>query len=116
MPTQLTIQTGVTVTPTANAADATGNFVVPADSRQDVAIRINNGSAGAITVTLDDVNTATPEGAQSFNPDVQLAVPAGAARYFVIQDTTRFLNPANGRISWTYSAAATVTVEVVGLS
>ena len=29
MPTQLTIQTGLLVTPTANVADATGNYVVP---------------------------------------------------------------------------------------
>lgn len=115
MPTQLTIQTGVTVTPTANVADATGNFVIPADSRQDLAIRITNASAGAITATLDDVSTTTPEGAQSFNPDVQLSVPAASSRYFLISDLPRFVNPTNGRISWTYSAAASVTVEVVGL-
>lgn len=116
MPTQLTIVTGIVATPTANAADATGNFVIPADSRQDIAIRITNGSASAITVTLDDVNSASPESALQFNPDVQVSIPAAASRYILLGNTDRFLSPSTGRVSWTYSAAASVTVEVVGLA
>lgn len=115
MPTQRTILTGLVQTPASPAADATGDYCVPADSRQRLAIRIKNGSGAAITVTLDDVNSVAPDQAQQFNADVQVPVPAGAERVIAITDTARFLNIANGRVSWSYSAAASVTVDVHGL-
>jgi hypothetical protein len=117
MPTQLNPPaSALPVVPVANVADATGNFVVPGNT--NMAIRINNGSASSITVTLDDPTTPQPEGAAAINPDAVITIAAGAARYIVLDKTrrARFINPANGRVSWTYSAATTVTVEVVAVS
>ncbi|WP_395691797.1 hypothetical protein [Nocardioides sp.] len=115
MATQRTILTGLVQTPVAAAADATGDYCVPTDSRQRLAIRVKNGGGSAITVTLDDVNSVGPDQAQSFNADVQVSVPAGAERVLAITDTTRFLSLTTGRVSWTYSAVTSVTVDVFGV-
>ncbi len=99
---------------TAATADATGNYVIPAG--QNLILRINNGSASSMTVTLDDPTTATPEGTGvTISPDPVLTIAAGAARYVVLNSArrARFTDPATGRVSWTYSLATTVTVEVV---
>lgn len=115
MATQRTILTGLVQAPAAPGADAAGDYCVPADSRQRIAIRVKNGGGSSITVTLDDVNSVSPDQAQSFNADVQVAIAAGAERVIAISDTTRFLNTSNGRISWTYSGVTSVTVDVFGL-
>lgn len=117
MATQRTILTGIVQTPAAPAADATGDYVVPADSRQDLLILIFNGSGATITVTLDDVNTVGPDQAQAFNADVQFTIAAGARKAIALttEQLTRFLSLSNGRVSWTYSAATSVTVDVFGL-
>lgn len=115
MPTKLTVQTGLVITPTANAADATGNWVEPGTSGR-VTLRFNNPTGASINVILDDVNSTTPESATAFNPDVTQAVPAGAARYVVLsgERKSRFPSKTTGRISWTYSAGGLVC-EVVGV-
>lgn len=117
MPTQLNPATSaIPLVPVANAADATGNYVVPGSNL--LAIRITNGSGVSINVTLDDPTSTTPEGVGvTFSPDPVFPIAAAASRYIVLNRDrkTRFTNPANGRISWTYSAATTVTVEVVAL-
>lgn len=117
MPTQLTIQTGFLVTPTANVADATGNYVIPGNANQKIGLRVTNGSAGSINVVLDDPNSLTPESATAFNPDATHAVAAGASRYVLLDEAriARFKNKTTNRIDWTYSAATSVTVEVVGV-
>lgn len=115
MATQVTIATGLLVTPNPVAADATGNYVIPAAGSGGVAIRIINGSGASITATLDDVNSVSPPNAQSFNADVQQAIPAGAVRTFRIKDMSRFLDQNTGRISWSYTAAGSVTVEALEL-
>lgn len=116
MATQLTPQTGLPVTPTASAADVTGNYVVPGNT--DFAIRVNNGSGVSVTVTLDDPTTTNPEGVSpAINPDVAIAIPAGAARYILMNKArrARFTNPTNGRVLFTASPVASVTVEVVAV-
>lgn len=114
MPTQLTVQSGLVVTPTQNAADATGNYIVP--TTREVTLRFVNGAGVSQTVTLDDVVTGTPENATAFTPDVAIAIPAAGIRVVKLSGDrkARFLNTSNGRISWTYSAAASLTVEVTG--
>lgn len=111
MPSTRTVQTlslAVT-TPTAVAADATGDKFAIGSS--PVFVRIINGSGASITATLDDPNTLTPEGAQTFNPDVQFVVPAAGSRIVKISDGRRFTSPTDGLATLTWSAAASVTVE-----
>lgn len=108
---------GLPVTPVANAADATGNYVVPTG---DMVIRIANGGGTPVNVVLDDPTTPTPEGTSPGAPfpDVTIAVPNAGSRYIVLNSRRRkrFTNATNGRVSWTYSATPTsVTVEVVAV-
>lgn len=70
---------------------------------------VNNGSAGAITVTFDDPNTPNPGSASQFNPDVAVSVPAGARRTIGPFPPFRF-NDANGRVNVTYSGVTSLTV------
>jgi hypothetical protein len=113
MATQVTLVAGgLGVNPGPVAADATGNYIVPGTARRMV-VRIANGGGSPITVTLDDPNTATPEGAAAINPDAVITVTNAQSRVIVLSGARlrRFLNATNGRISWTYSGVTTVTVE-----
>lgn len=118
MPTQLNPATSaIPVVPVANAADATGNYVVPGTSL--VAIRVVNGSGVTVTVTVDDPNTVAPEGAAlgAAYPDAVFTVAAGAARYLTLTRArkSRFMNSDTGRVSFTIAPVTSVTVEVVAL-
>lgn len=117
MATQLTVQKGtLSITPTANAQDVTGNYVVVAIG-DEVLIRFANTSGGAITVTLDDPTSTSPESATQFNPDVAVSVPATTGVRYIWLDATRlarFRDPATGRINYTTSAQSGLTCEVVG--
>lgn len=117
MPTQLTpAAAAIPTVPVGNAADATGNYVVPGAGL--FAIRITNGGGASITVTLDDVASVQPEGTGvTFSPDPVFTIAAAASRYILLTKArkARFVNPANGRVNWTYSAVTSVTVEVVAL-
>lgn len=117
MATQLTVQKGtLSITPTANAQDATGNYVTVAIG-DEVLIRFANTSGGAITVTLDDPNTVAPESYSGFNPDVAVSVPATTGVRYIWLDAARlarFRDPATGRINYTTSAQTGLTCEVVG--
>lgn len=97
------------------AADATGNFITPGGT--DVVVRIHNGSGSTVTVTLDDPTTSQPEGAAAINADAVISIPTLTARYIVLNKArrARFANPADGKVSWTYSAVTTVTVEAVAV-
>jgi hypothetical protein len=119
MPTKLVPQTpGSTllVTPTANSADATGNYVKPAEvGIKSLVLRFaNTGTSN--TVTLDDPTSVAPVGTGVvFTPDVFVAVPATTGvRTFLIPDVTRFTDPATGQLNWSYSGAFTGTVEAYG--
>jgi len=120
MATALTVQKGPTgtlnVTPTSNAADATGNYVQCALGDR-IAIRVANASGSAVTVTLDDPTSQAPEGYTGYNPDIGISVPATTGVRTILltpERVARFRDPATGRINWTYSAATSVTVEVYG--
>lgn len=109
--------TALLVTPTANAADATGNYVVPAETGiKSLLLRFANTGGAPVTVTLDDPTSVAPVGTGVvFTPDVFVAVPlTNGLRSFLIPDVTRFTDPATGRVNWTYSGALTGSVEVYG--
>jgi hypothetical protein len=119
MATQLTIQTPVAlvITPTVNSnPDSTGSYVTPsAAGVNKLVLRVTN-TGTSNTLKFDDPTSATPVGATSFDPDLSVTVPATTGvRYIVIDNVARFVDPATGRISWTYSSALTGTVEVVGV-
>lgn len=118
MATALVVQkpTTLTITPTANASDATGNYVAVALGDR-VQLRFANTSGGAITVTLDDPTSTTPENATAWNPDVAVSVPATTGvRYINLEGArlARFRDPATGRINWTTSAQTGLATEVTG--
>lgn len=117
MATQLTVQKGaLVVTPTANAQDATGNYVTVAIG-DEVALRFANTAGTSTTVTLDDPTSVTPVSATAFNPDVAVVVPATTGVRYILLDAAalaRFRDPANGRINYTTSAQAGLSCEVVG--
>ena len=115
---QHTIQTptNLAITPSPNTCNAGGDFIVPSVAGTNkITMRFNNTGGASVNVVLDDPTSVTPKGATSYNPDVTTAVPNGAARYVVIDDASRFIDPATGRINWTYSASPTMTNEVVGV-
>ena len=74
---------------------------------------VKNGSGASVTVTLDDPNSSAPVGALQFNPDVAVAVPAGAERWIGPLSDGRFTNDSDGLVAWTYSAVTSVTVAVM---
>lgn len=117
MATQLTIQTptGLVVTPTPNAnPDATGSYVVPAGIYKLV-LRVSNTGVQR-TLTFDDPTSITPVAATAFNPDLSVIIPATTGvRYIVVDNITRFVDPATGRINWTYDGALTGAIEVIGI-
>lgn len=109
--------TTLIVTPTANAADATGNYVKPAEvGIKSLLLRFANTGGASNTVTVDDPTSVAPAGAGVvFTPDVFVAVPATTGvRSFLIPDVTRFVDPLTGQLNWTYSGAFTGTVEAYG--
>lgn len=117
MATQLTVQKGaLQVTPTVNASDATGNYVV-CELTDEIVLRFANTSGSAITVTFDDPTSVSPESATQFNPDVAISVPATTGVRTVLLSgarLARFRDPATKRINWTTSAQASFNTEVVG--
>lgn len=86
------------ITPTTPAG-ANGGDSFP--NNGNVILELINASGGAITVTADDPNSATPVSAQQFNPDVQISVPAGQRRIWGPFPPFRF-NDVNGRVALTY--------------
>jgi hypothetical protein len=117
MATQLTVQKGaLVITPTANAQDAAGNYVVAAIG-DEVLIRFANTSGGAITVTLTDPTSTSPENATAFNASVAVSVPATTGVRYIWLDASRlarFRDPSTGRINYTTSAQTGLSCEVVG--
>lgn len=100
------------VAPAYAAASAGGDFFKPRSSGGVVVLmHIKNGGAAAITVTIDDPTSVSPVGAAAWNPDMQVAVPAGAERIFPVTPPDRFTDAA-GNVNVTYSAVTTVTVGV----
>ncbi|WP_298272227.1 hypothetical protein [Geobacter sp.] len=71
-------------------------------------LHVKNGSAAAVTVTIDSVKSCD----QGFDHDVQVSVPAGSERLIGPFEPRRF-NNASGRCKASYSAVASVTVAAL---
>lgn len=67
---------------------------------------VSNGSGGSITVTFDDSGSPQPPGAVAFNPDVDVAVGAGARSVIGPFPKDRF----GATVSVTYSGVTSLTV------
>lgn len=122
MATKLTIRVPaagfMSLTPTAETADATGNYVIPSEVTgcRGLVLRFDNTGGAPVTVTFDDPNSIArkPLAANQFDPDVPVIVTNAQKRYVIIQNFSRFVDAATGRLNWTYSGALTGSVEVVG--
>lgn len=90
--------------PTQNAASAGGDTVPP-----DTILRVVNGDASPHTVTV--VTPGTVDGDLAV-ADRDVAIPAGEFR-FIRVPRTPFMDPSTGRVSLTYDAVTSVTVEVL---
>lgn len=79
-----------------------------------VFLEVDNGGGGAINVVIDSPNVPAPEGATQYNPDVTVAVAAGARKIIGPFPPFRF-NDASGLVNVSYSGVVTVTVRAVRL-
>lgn len=95
-----------------SAADGAGDTIVAEQGDSKLLLHIKNGDAAAHTVTVDDVNSRAPVGGQTFDPDVQVSVPAGAEVMAVLGQLGRFQNDA-GNISLSWSAVTGMTFAVL---
>lgn len=94
--------------PTFAACAGGGDKVAPGDT---TFIEVKNASAGALTVTIDDPNSASPSGAQAFNPDLSVSVPATTGdRMIGPLPAARFANSADGLVAITYSGVTSLTI------
>ena len=97
------------LTPTFAAAAGGGDAFAPAGFR--CMLYFKNASGSTWVVTVNDPTSISPAQALSFNPDISFSIPNAADRAFML-DPTRFTNPANGLIEWTYSGVTSLTVGV----
>lgn len=93
------------ITPVFTAADAAGDTFQNTGKEY---LHVKNGSAGAITVTVDSVRSCD----QGFDHNASASVPAGGEKVLGPFTQHRF----GGVASVTYTAAAGVTVAVVQLA
>lgn len=106
---QMVVPTGLA--PTYAAAAGGGDKVTPADGSW---IHVKNGSGGALTVTVDDPTSVGPVGAQAFNPDLSVSVPAAGER-LIGPIGARYANPADGLAAITYSGVTSLTIGSFGI-
>lgn len=95
-------------------AAAGGDFIIPADGDTKLLVHVKNTDTAEHSLTLDDINSSGPAGAAQFNPDVTIAVPAGAERVFVLTELQRFKN-SNGQIPLNWSLTTGMSVGVFRL-
>ncbi len=87
-------------------AAAAGGDSFPAGSGR--ALRVVNGSGGAITVTINSQRPCD----QGFDHDLTVSVPAAGSRDIAGLDFSRFAD-ASGNVLVTYSGVTSLTVGVV---
>src|SRR5688572_28471346 len=80
-------------------------------SNTPVFVHVVNGHSSAQTVTFDDSNTQSPEGAVAHNPDFTVSVPNASNRLIVLRNPDRFRD-ASGNVNLTYSGVTALTVYV----
>lgn len=101
------------VNPSPAAASAGGDTV--ANPRGNVLIRVNNGSVGAVDVTLAVGPNATRPADGTYPAhtyeNIVVSVPAGESR--VIGPVPPAYNNASGQVAVTYEDTTSVTVEAI---
>lgn len=101
------------MTPAPEAPSSGGDYFTPRASGPGASIvmhLINSGTADQ-TATVDDPTTPQPAQATSFNPDVEITVPAGGEWIGALKPLARFVDP-DGRVNLTWSDVANLTVAV----
>lgn len=101
---ELSVQTATLtgVEPTYVAASAGGDTVA---NNGGTALSVKNGSAAAITVTVDSVTACN----YGFDHDISASVPAGAERLIGPFNQTRF----GTTLAISYSAVTSVTIAAI---
>ena len=94
------------INPTFDSADGGGD-TFPLTGGGEILI-VKNGGGSPVTVTLDDQGSSQPLGSKSFDPDVDVVIPAGEDAYIKLEDRKRFTD----LMSITYSGVTSVTVAV----
>jgi hypothetical protein len=97
--------------PVYNAAGSADTF--PTNPGRHYIVHVKNASGGSINVTVTDPNSVSPGGATQFNPNVLIAVPAGAERVMVLEGT-RFRD-SSGNINLAFSATTSVTYAIYAM-
>ena len=76
-------------------------------------LHVVNGGGGSINVTVNDPNSQNPGNAASFNPDLVVAVGAGANKMIGPLKASRFRDASDGLVAISYSGVSSVTVAVI---
>lgn len=98
--------------PTSNVASAGGDTFAPVGDSATFVRFTNANVSTPRTVTLADATSSEPAGANAWDPNVDIAVPASSSRVIAIRDNDRF--KSSGVISMTYSSEADLTIELYG--
>lgn len=94
--------------PSYAAADAAGDRFQPGTTNP-VLVHVKNGDAVSHTMTLVDARSKAPEAAVSFDPNVEIEIPAGEER--IVEVNHRFVD-SDGWADIEYDAVASVTIAV----
>jgi hypothetical protein len=98
--------------PTYTAVGSSDTFTPAAGDESRVHIlHVKNAGGSADTVAVDDPNSVSPAGAQSFNPDLSVSVPATTGDRLIRIPLPR-CRQSNGTVSITHSFTTTVTAAV----
>jgi hypothetical protein len=76
-------------------------------------LHVKNGGASPTNVTINDPNSPSPPSATQFDPDVLVAVAAGAEKVIGPFPPHRF-NAPDGNVDVTYSVTTSITAAVIG--
>lgn len=106
---KMSVTPGLAPTYTA-AAGGGDSFVNDQADGSRTFIHIKNGGGAPITLTVDDPNSKTPDGATAWNPDLAVTV-ANATERMVGPIGARFID-GNGNTNLAYSGVTTVTIGV----
>jgi hypothetical protein len=106
----LTVQlpTVAGIVPTYTAAAASDKFV-PAGARNHI-LHVKNGGGSTDNVVINDPTSTNPGSATAYDPDVTVAVAAGAEKVIILHPS-RFAD-SNGEIVYTHSFTTSVTAAV----
>lgn len=92
------------LTPVYSAVNGGGDKAVPADGSF---LHFKNTNAATFTVNVDDPTSVAPVGAQAFNADLSVIIPATNGDKMIGPIGARFASPADGLAAITYTGTTT---------